>query len=224
MLLSRLAFEAIKASSLQGDNALSYSDYLSGNGATNNDYSREINLVFVPLNEFFQRLSSLGKLPYKVKNIGTLSESVTRIVNFSAISSSIKKIVNVFQFKGNNYLNIEFREMNNQLYLIGDWVSDENIYVQYEDELPYFNEDDLVALVDNDDGTTTDGNIDLRSEYGITNEMCVYAIEWCQGKLMEDASPSMSQMHINHVESYLAGLQTPQTDFSQNAIEVKYHL
>ena len=224
MKLSRLAYEAVRLSSQTSGKVLSYSDFLNGNGDTNNDCSFAVNSVFVFLNEYFQRLVTLQKIPFKVKDIGAVDGSSVSSFPISSIATDVNSVVSVFQLVSGEYVNVYFRELNRNIQLLGEWSPALDIYVQYQEDIPYLSEDDLVALEDGTDGKTVDNNIDLKEAYGITDEMCVYALEWCQGKMMEESSPSLSMIHINNVENYLNGIQDKQTAFYQNKIESKYKI
>jgi|LAHS01.1.fsa_nt_gb hypothetical protein len=225
MLLSKLVYQSIIASDLLGDGALSYDDLLKGIGSHNNDYARAINLAFVPLNEYFQRLSNLDQIRYAVEDVGLIS-SDSLYIPLANLKNECKKVVSVFQYlEDGDYRTISYRLEGNQIRITGSWLLDKDVHVQYAINMPMFSYSDIPSITINSDEseTTVGDDVDLYSKYGITNNACSHAIEWVQGKLMEDSAPELANLHINHVESYLSGLDPVNIAFNQQRIEAKFH-
>ena len=232
MLLSKLVYQAIVASDSIGDGGLSYEDFLTGFGADNDSYSKAINLVFVPLNEYFQRLSNLDKIPYQTLEVGEISSSspyldLSKLTDSDNQKIEVKKIISVFQFiDGNDYRTIEYREVGNKIRLVGKWYEAIPVCIQYAVNVPMFSLSDIpnITIDDNGNETTHGNDTDFFDKYGITNDECAYAMEWVQGKMLEDSAPELGNLHINHVESYLAGLDVRNTSFTQKVVERKFSL
>lgn len=215
MLLSMLAYLGVKSSLLSGDDSFTYASFLNKESKANTDYRAQISGVFIPLNEYIQRLANLDKLPMKTDCIGLVSGYEFAL---AGLSCEPMKIVSLFQLDEGSYRNLEFREIGKKIRILGSYDETADVYIQYSENIPYFTESDLVDLSESD-GTVTDGNIDLYAEYGITNEMCAYCIEFIQGKLMETMAPEIANAHVLHAESYLNNVDVKTTGFYQNKVE-----
>ena len=72
-----------------------------------------------------------------------------------------------------------------------------------------------------DDWYDEEADFDLNARYGITNEMCFYAIEYSYGAMMEDDDAEVAALHISRAEQYFSNLDSPNKPIAQSAVAAK---
>jgi hypothetical protein len=87
--------------------------------------------------------------------------------------------------------------------LVADYFNSFNkIFIEYKEDIKSFSELD---------------DEDLK-EYGITDSMCNYIIEYVSGRLLEPISAELSNMHISRAESYFANIKPVEQAFPQKTV------
>ena len=227
MKLSYLAYQVVKNVMYHEDAGFTYDAYLSGEYDADQDYANNINNAYAPINEALHRLSDMEKVAYKVAFCGTPDNQ--GILELAPVFSSdgpgkevkIKKIVSVFRLVERTYVTASFREMGKDKVLLdGAWRGD--YYVQFAEDIPFFKPDD-VDYFRTAEETFCQKDIDLE-EYGITDTMCSYVIEYASGKLQEPIAPELSNMHITRAEQYFDDLPEQQTAFRQARMKRRYSI
>ena len=95
-------------------------------------------------------------------------------------------------------------------------------YMEYMQDIKHFTRDDFFKkeIADNE---YEERDIDLK-EYGITDTMCSYIIEFVQGHLLENIDSSLANMHRAYAEQCFDDLETQQTSFSQRVVHKAYRI
>lgn len=217
MKLSYLVYRSIKNVKHFDDPSFTYSGFRKGEFNNDPDYANSINNVFAPLNEAISRLIDLHKIPLKVVELTEINKN--GIVDLTSIMFDIKIIKNVLVLKDYGYERIPYSEFGKDKLLLRGYKAPEYpLYIQYIQNIPYFNE----ANIEFDEENEINVDVDLMERYNIDDGMCSYIIEYIQGKLLEDIAPELANMHITRAEQYFNDLDTPQTEFAQTHIKVKY--
>ena len=221
MYLSRLIYECVKNVIYLGDEGFTYESFVAGDYDNNLDYATSINNVFTPLNKAIHRLSDRNKIKNKVVGIGMVG--VNGLADISDYSKDIKKITNVFSLSSNGmYFRNEFREYGRDKIVIMNPSSSSVYYMEYMQDIKHFTRDDFFKkeIADNE---YEERDIDLK-EYGITDTICSYIIEFVQGHLLENIDSSLANMHRAHAEQCFDDLETQQTSFSQRVVHKAYRI
>lgn len=221
MKLSNLVFNAVKNVKYLEDTNFSYDGFIRGEFDSDMDYANSINNVFAPLNEAIHRLSDMNKISFCIERLP--SPSANKLIDIQALSYDIKTIVNVFILIDGDYQKVNHREFGRNKILLIDAPSDNyEYYIEYIQDIPNFSRDDIYYFED------TENVIDQRDfelkDYGITDTMCSYIIEYCQGKLLEPIAPELANLHLTRAEQYFNDLDTRQTSFYQKQVKRKYRI
>ena len=83
-------------------------------------------------------------------------------------------------------------------------------------DIKRFNKSDFYKRID-DEGNEEVKDIELK-DYGITDTMTSYIIEFVKGLLLETIAPEMANMHRVYAEQYFDDLEEQQTLFNQNKV------
>lgn len=231
MLLSKLVYLCIKNVIYLNDSSFNYEAFLGGNFDSDPDYDTNINNVFSPLNEAIARLSDLERIPYKVEQVKLKKD--TRYVETDnltqeteendKISINVKEVHAIGQFVQDKPKIIEFKQVGNKVFIVGDINSYLPIYIEYKEDIPHFSRDDIPEQYYSTENELDDDDVDLK-EYGISDSMCNYIIEYVQGKLEEQIEPSLANMHITRAETYFNNIRTIRPLFLQRVVENKYKI
>ena len=221
MNLSNLVFNAVKNVKYLEDSNFSYDGFIRGEFDNDMDYANSINNVFAPLNEAIHRLSDMNKISFKVERLP--SPSSNGLVDIRSITYDIKTIVNIFVLSNGDYKKINHREFGrDKILLVDSFCVSGEYYIEYIQDIPNFSKDDIYYF------EGTDSVIDQRdinlTDYGISDTMCSYIIEYCQGKLMEPIAPELANLHLTRAEQYFNDLDTRQTSFHQKQVTRKYRI
>lgn len=239
MKLSELAYNCVKNVNHYDDDGFTYEQFLYINDPAVNDdnesdyfdYSVAVSNVFAPINEAISRLSDLDRIPYRVEEIA----EENGVVNLANLLCNCKEVVNV---ANSNYKRLPFTPFGinkiritrpNKLRaesIFGDNNNSNILYVEYKEDIPYFTRDDITASVDlgNDSiSWDNDKDVDLR-EYGITDSMCNYIIEYAKGVLLEQIDAQLANMHITRAEQYFNNIRVVSSAFNQTNTTKKYNI
>ena len=74
----------------------------------------------------------------------------------------------------------------------------------------------------NDPTKLSEEQKNILKEYGITDSMCNYIIEYVKGKLFEQENPDVANMHITRAEQYFNNIKPSTSAFSQQVVRTVY--
>lgn len=211
MKYSQFIFQIVKIAAGYGDSNMSYESFLLGNFEKDEDYAKFLDKAFFQANSFFRRIVSLGKMPYKL----TQYEDFPQDMIFDLPTECLEPI-SVFQKNANGHYDVlPFRRFpNGKLAVEGKANKSKPLYLQYSFILPYFRKSDIKFI---DSAVDSYGNemyfvggnsfssfenafnyaernqIDLTSSYNIPEEALMIGVDWCAGRISEDASKGHSQ-------------------------------
>lgn len=220
MQLSKLVYEVVKNVKYLEDTGFTYEAFVRGEYDNDLDYKNSINNAFSPINEAIHRLSDRNKIKHKIELIGKANKN--GIIDLGTLAYNINKIINVFSLLNGNYVHVEFREFGKDKLLVTS-NSDNELYLEYIQDICHFSKDDIYFFTDNNN-IIEKKDVDLKKDYGITETMCSYIIEYAAGRLLEPIAPELANMHITRSEQYFDDLEEQQTPFSQNKITTKYRI
>ncbi len=220
MQLSKLVYEVVKNVKYLEDTGFTYEAFVRGEYDNDLDYKNSINNAFSPINEAIHRLSDRNKIKHKIELIGKANNN--GIIDLGTLAYDINKIINVFSLLNGDYVHVEFREFGKDKLLVTS-NSDNELYLEYIQDICHFSKDDIYFFTDNNN-IIEKKDVDLKKDYGITETMCSYIIEYAAGRLLEPIAPELANMHITRSEQYFDDLEEQQTPFSQNKITTKYRI
>lgn len=221
MKLSNLVFNAVKNVKYLEDSNFSYDGFIRGDFDNDMDYANSINNVFAPLNEAIYRLSDMNKISFCIERLPT--PNANNVIDIQALSYDIKKIVNIFSLEKGDYQKISHREFGrNKILLINNQRNSNEYYIEYIQDIPNFSRNDIYYFEDTED-VVEQRDVELK-DYGISDTMCSYIIEYCQGKLLEPIAPELANLHLTRAEQYFNDLETRQTSFNQKEVKRKYRM
>ena len=228
MKLSKLVYLVVKNVKYLDDDGFLYEAFINGDFLKDPDYKNSIVNAMTPINEAIHRLSDRNKIAFKTYNVGLPNNNQlklpyaeeeiidpdteeTEIIRYPLLH--IKKIVSVFYLYNNEYATSNFREIDKDTIWIGDDIK-VNHNIQYVEDIEDF---DLEPIF------YKDLDPELK-DFGISNTMCDYMIEYAQGKLQEIIAPELANLHLTHAEQYFSDLEDQQTAFTKNHIKRKYSI
>lgn len=220
MQLSKLVYEVVKNVKYLEDTGFTYEAFVRGEYDNDLDYKNSINNAFSPINEAIHRLSDRNKIKHKIELIGKANNN--GIIDLGTLAYDINKIINVFSLLNGDYVHVEFREFGKDKLLVTS-NSDNELYLEYIQDICHFSKEDIYFFTDNNN-IIEKKDVDLKKDYGITETMCSYIIEYAAGRLLEPIAPELANMHITRSEQYFDDLEEQQTPFSQNKITTKYRI
>lgn len=220
MQLSKLVYEVVKNVKYLEDTGFTYEAFVRGEYDNDLDYKNSINNAFSPINEAIHRLSDRNKIKHKIELIGKANNN--GIIDLGTLAYDINKIINVFSLLNGDYVHVEFREFGKDKLLVTS-NSDNELYLEYIQDICHFSKDDIYFFTDNNN-IIEKKDVNLKKDYGITETMCSYIIEYAAGRLLEPIAPELANMHITRSEQYFDDLEVQQTPFSQNKITTKYRI
>lgn len=229
MKLSELVFNVVKNVKYMSDTEFTLDAFRQGDFDDDLDYANSINNAFLPINEAIHRLSDLGKIRHRIVSTGVPSSTGT--IDFSGleevIEHPIKEILSVFIYSknGDNYLTFPFREVSEaKVKLVNATVpANYAVYMEYVEDMKWFSKEDYdYSNYDAaDESSYTD--VELK-DYGISNTMASYIMEYSKGVLFEPIAPEIANMHITRAEQYFSDLPEQQTSFYQKEINKTYRI
>lgn len=208
MKLSELVYQAVKNVKYLEDDGFTYDAFLEGEYDNDQDYANSINNAMAPINEAIHRLSDRNKIAYEIGTIGFVESD---LVDISMISR-IKKIKSMFYKTPDGFEYVGWREFGKG-FVIVDRVLNAPLYIQYIQDIPAFKMSDVRG----------DSDPDLQN-YGISETMCDYIVEYVQGKLQETIAPELANLHVTRAEQYFDDLEEQQNVFTQRKVTKKYRI
>lgn len=222
MKLSKLVYLCIKNVIYFDDTSFSYDEFVKGSFNSHPDYATNINNVFSPLNEAVARLSDLERIPYLVEEC---SIDGSGIITLSSLSKPVKDVINIAEV----YKNGSYKKLAHRRFGIGkiNVIEYHNMYnktfIEYKEDIPTFDETYMPIKNYNNEIEDNPLDVDMR-EYGITDSMCNYIIEYVKGKLFEQENPDISNMHITRAEQYFNNIKPTTAAFPQQTIRKMYRI
>ncbi len=221
MNLSKLVYLSIKNAIYYDDASFSFDNFKKDLFDGDPDYAMNINNVYLPLNEAISRLSDLERIPYKVFKVNSITDG---IINLKQIENEnnlkIKEVINVVQLP--NYEKIEHRNMGlDKILIIGNYDT-RNMYIEVKEDIPHFDSTSYYYRK-NDIDTVDEYDVDL-ADYGINDSMCNYIMEYVMGRLTEQISPEIANMHITRAEQYFANIKPNNSNLTQRQVKNVYKI
>ena len=224
MLLSKLVYLSVKNVIYLSDKSFTYDTFLSGDFDNDSDYAININNVFSPLNEAISRLNELDKIPYQVESVKA-SQIIDGMLDLSLLSKKVNSIVHIVQIYNSTYRTLPFRKRGaNQVFILGYIDKSRDVYVEYKEDIPSFDYSDIQKIAIGNNSEVIENNIDLKSEYGISESASNYIMEYVQGKLSEPIAPELANLHITRSEQYMSDLESANSSFHQRVVENVYRI
>lgn len=224
MKLSELAYQCVKNVYYTSNTSFTYDLFKVGEYDNDSEFDLEISNVFSPINEAISRLNNLNKIPHLVEKVQLNSEKS------ATLPSTIISIVGVGDLSG-NIKSYEFVESGNKVFVK---TNKKYVYIEGKRKIPYFTKDSYYIeslsseipenIIYGNDESTNDRDIDLFEEYGITDEMCSYIIEYVAGRLWEVSNTSIANMHRTIAEHYFSDLPDKEVLFRQKIVETNYKI
>jgi len=194
MTLERLIFLCVKNTIYQDESSFTFNSFQTGEWDGHTDYSLFVNNAFMPINEAIARLSDLNKIPYKLDVAKVDSNGIVDLTkNGSNEVISVKEVKNIAT---QNYKVVNSMPFGIGKQRIINYNDNTSYYIEYKEDIPY---------LDNTNDTTTKA-VDLK-QYGITDSMCNYIMEYTMAKLYEQIDVSVSNMHITRAEQYFHNIK-----------------
>ena len=208
MLLSKLVYLIVKNAIYYADSNFTYDAFANGDFDNDDDYALNINNAFGPLNEAIARLSDLDKIPHQIASISTVESGYV-----APIPENAKEIVSVAD---HNRKPIDFKPYGMASIILARPCG--FVYIEYKLDMPYFEKENLKSSELDEELKYVDSNISLK-QYGITDSMCNFIIEYAQGRLLEPIAPELANMHLTRAETYFSNIRSVDTAFRQTSIE-----
>lgn len=222
MKLSKLVYLCIKNVIYFDDTSFSYEEFVNGSFNSTPDYATNINNVFSPLNEAISRLSDLERIPYRVEEC-TVDKS--GIILLEELEHDVKEVLNVAEvYSDGSYKKLAHRPFGiGKVHVTEYFNSFNKIFVEYKEDIPVFDETYMPYKNFYEEVEENPLDLDL-TKYGITNSMCNYIIEYVQGKLYEQTSVEIANMHITRSEQYFNNVKPATASFSQQRVRNAYRI
>lgn len=217
MLLSKLAYNVIKNVNYLDDGSFTYSQYLKKSFIGDPDHATDIVNVFNPINLAIARLNDNEKIPYRIDSLNSDNNKL----DLTKLPYPVKEVIGIAQMQDGDYKKLDCRAFNNQILITGPYNRNEPVYIEYKIDIPYFDDDSFNYEYGNDDELISDKDVDLR-EYGITDSMANYIIQYACSRLQESSAPDLAIHHLNLAETYFTALAPIYPSFSQRVVHKKY--
>ena len=211
MKLSKLVYQCIKNVVYSDDTSFSYAEFLKGTFNNSADYATNINNVFAPLNEAIARLSDLERIPYRVEACNV----VDNIIDLNYCIYPVKEVISVAQRVYVRFIKLDHKPFGLDKVYVNDCPPYGYTYIEYKEDIPMFDET-YYSYAANDEDV-----VDLKN-YGITDSMCNYIIEYVMGKLYEPISAEVANMHITRAEQYFVNIKPTTSAFAQQTVKTVF--
>ena len=216
MKLSELIYECVKDSITIANSSISYEGFINESFSTTKDYALQYAGVFSAVNLAVARLQTYDKIPYATE---------AKTITSNIFDFDLGTVVNVVELIAGQYTRLEFRNINQGKGVMLLEVSRKReIIVEYKVRIPRFSEKDIkkIELDPNNELVVVDTNIDLETEYGITDVMCDYIKAFTKGQLLETIAPDIANNHNNRAEQYFQSLNRATTSFNANKVKNRH--
>jgi len=224
MLLSKLVYLTIKNAIYYDDKSFNFQTFKKGLFDESPDYALNINNAYTPINEAVARLSDLERIPYAMEEIER-KDIENGIIDLTKFSKDVKQVISVAQLYDNGtYRALEWSAFGiGKIRIIGAIDKCLPVSIEFKEDIPQFDEDSFEYTYDEDDVETQIKDIDLK-EFGITESMCNYIMEYAMGKLTENVSAELANMHITRSEQYFSGIRAVTSAFDQRVVQRFYRI
>lgn len=220
MKLSELVFQVVKNVKYLEDPNFDYKAFLLDLETYQNDqdYANSINNAYTPINEAIHRLSDRNKIAFVCQPLGKQKGGVVR---YLIEDHPVKKIKAVFYMRGNDFVNVPYREMGKgQIFIMCD--EEHEYYLQYIEDIKNFTANDY--RYEQDEFTPVEIFDKDLSDYGINEDMCSYIIEYASAKLKMTIAPEIANVELNRAEQHFEDLEEHQTMFAQQRVSKKFSI
>lgn len=212
MLFSRLVYECVKDSINSPEHSLSYTDFIKS--VAKGDYigkqwAMQSTGVFRAINLAMARLMTYEKIPFS-------TDEVTFVDGECDFNEG--KVVNVFVETDKGYIPLRFTNKNRNSKIKVFGYSGE-AYIEYRKDIPHFTTEIFQDVREEDVGITLNKDIDLKSEYGVTDQMCEFIMEFVKAQLLETFAPELGNNHATKAEQYFDSLEVYSTAHYQDSVQ-----
>lgn len=217
MLLSRIVYECVKSVKYLDESSFTYESFRKGEFDKDPDYQSNINNVFFPLNEAIHRLSDRNKIKNRVVELQPSDDDGKIDISSVKTLYGIKNFISVFYLSKGNYKKVSYRDFGFDAIVVMD--SDyfgKTLFAEFREDIKNFTAEDF-SYTAYEDGTEFQKDTDL-GDYGLSETMCSYIIEYVKGQLMENIAPEIANLHLTRAEQYFDDLEEQQTSFEQKSI------
>ena len=232
MKLSELVFRTVKNAIYLDDVSFTYDSFRREFDTFNDsaEYGNYIQNALLGINEAIARLNDLNRIPYRISEKLTVSESEIELPDYITIENKnnnkqvrIKEIVGVARVSKYGIMPVSFRQLSpNKLFVFVGTVND--IQVEFKIDIPHFSNSDFVYEENLETGELVETkDIELYT-FGINDSMCNYIMEYASAKLTEDVNASISNLHINRAEQYFANITPCKSALVQSVVMPKYRI
>ena len=214
MKLSELVFHCVKNVIYRDDTSFYYENFLEGNFNDDVDYAANIFNAFAPINEAIARLSDLERIPYRVEECNI----VDNIIDLNKCKYPVKEVVGVAENSWQGLQVVEHRPFGLGKVYIPNYNNYAETFIEYKEDIPYFSNLDYSYTKNSNYELKEITDVNLR-DYGISDSMCNYIIEYVMGRLYEPISAEIANMHISRSEQYFNGIRHASSAFVQKQVK-----
>ena len=216
MKLSKLVYQCVKNVIYFDDTSFSYEAFVHGDFDNNVDYANNINNVFAPINEAIARLSDLERIPYRVEECTIVED----IIKLNECDYPVKEVISVAQGSYRGFVKLIHRPFGLGNIYVYDYNPYARTFIEYKEDIPMFNST-YYSYTNSDYLSFDEKDTELR-DYGISDSMCNYIIEYVMGRLYEATSAEIANMHITRAEQYFSGIKSVTSAFVQKVVRNTY--
>lgn len=239
MKLSELAYNCVKNVYYTSNTSFSYDLFKFGGYDSDSEFDLEISNVFAPINEAISRLNILRKIPRIIVKVrldknycADVPERISIVEGVGYFNKNKLSKYKSYAFSVDDEIeelgNGEFRTLPK----IHVDATEKEVYVEGMRKIPffkhgdyYYQDDDLTdSLVEGNEEHSNDRDPDLFVEYGISDDMCSYIIEYVAGRLWEVTDIKVANMHRTIAEHYFADMPEKEALFKQKAVEQTFKI
>lgn len=223
MLLSKLVYLTIKNAIYFDDASFTFLTFKQGLFDQDSNYAKNINNVFTPINEAIARLSDLEKIPYCVEEV-EIKDITNSIIDLAKFSRSPKQVISIAQmYKDGSYRVLEWRPFGlNKIRIVNGIDCMVPVVVEFKEDIPQFDEESFSYLYE-DEVEECVKDMELK-DFGISDTMCNFIMEYAMGKLTEPDMPELANMHITRSEQYFNNIASVLSAFPQKVVRNKFRI
>lgn len=208
MRIADLVINCLKETFRNDDTNVTVELLRDGSLLKNPDYANQVNNVFLSINKAISRLLTAEKIEYK-HDILTADKDKD-VYDISSIKD-VRKIRSVYVIRNGRPYWIGWSYVGQNLLYLGYGLTD-TIHIVYERKIPNFTEADI------------DSEVDIESEYGLTDELCNYINYFAKSEMFEETDPDRCKRYLNYFEQFVAEVNNKQQVPYQTSTHAKYKL
>ncbi len=208
MRIADLVINCLKETFRNDDKNVTVELLRDGSLLKNPDYANQVNNVFLSINKAISRLLTAEKIEYK-HDILTADKDKD-VYDISSIKD-VRKIRSVYVIRNGRPYWIGWSYVGQNLLYLGYGLTD-TIHIVYERKIPNFTEADI------------DSEVDIESEYGLTDELCNYINYFAKSEMFEETDPDRCKRYLNYFEQFVAEVNNKQQVPYQTSTHAKYKL